>query len=84
MTTEYSGITDFSENLNVGYGNKSADMMFYYRSTSRTLVEEYEVYSTVGMIGTLGGSLGLFLGFSFYGVISDLLDIFWKTITKQD
>ena len=85
-TTEYSGRASFSDQefLNSGDGNKSADIILYYGATSRTLVQEYWVYDTEGMIGTLGGSLGLFLGFSFYGFISDLLDLFWKAIAKQD
>ena len=84
-TTEYSGRITFSDQefLNLGHGNKSADIILYYGANSRTLVQEYWVYDTEGMIGTLGGSLGLFLGFSFYGVISDLLDLFWKTIAKK-
>ena len=86
ITKEYSGRVTFisQEFLGLGHGDKSADMMFNYGSTSRTVVQEYWVYDTEGMIGTLGGSLGLFLGFSFYGFISDLLDLFWKAIVKQD
>ena len=72
------------EFFGLGHGNKSADILLNYGSTSRTLVQEYWVYDTEGMIGTLGGSLGLFLGFSFYGVISDLLDIFWNTVSKKN
>ena len=85
ITTDYSGRVSFlsQEFFGLGHGNKSADMLFDYGSTSRTLVQEYWVYDTEGMIGTLGGSLGLFLGFSFYCVISDLLDLFWKTIAKK-
>ena len=86
ITKEYSGRVNFisQEFLGLGHGNQSADIMFNYGTTSRTLVQEYKVYDTEGMIGTLGGSLGLFLGFSFYGVLSDVLDHFWKKITKQD
>ena len=86
ITTAYSGrvAVTAQEFFNQGHGNKSAEMILYYGSNSRTLLQEYWVYDTEGMIGTLGGSLGLFLGFSFYGVISDLLDLCWKAVTKQN
>ena len=35
---------------------------------------EVLVYDTSDMIGAIGGSLGLFLGFSFFDVISKCLD----------
>ena len=35
---------------------------------------EILVYDVTDMIGALGGSLGLFLGFSFLGLLSDLID----------
>ena len=86
-TKEYSARFTFTglelPYLNMRYGNKSADLILFYGTTARTLVQEYWVYDTKGMIGTLGGSLGLFLGFSFYGVISDLLDLLWKRIAKK-
>ena len=85
ITKEYSGRVTFIGETFLEFshdGNKSADMIVYFGSTSRTLVQEYWVYDTPGMIGTLGGSLGLFLGFSFYGTISDLLDVIWKTTIK--
>ena len=60
-----------------------ADLCLTSSTRSRILVQEYEVYDTAGMIGTVGGSLGLFLGFSFYGVFSDGMDILVKKIIKQ-
>ena len=46
--------------------------------------QEYLVYDYIGMIGSVGGTLGLFLGFSFldliYSLINYLLEKFgwWK------
>ena len=59
-------------------------MLLMDSGTSRTLIQEYRIYDEVGLIGTVGGSLGLFLGFSFYDFISEILDHIWKKIAKQD
>ena len=40
----------------------------------RRVEKEVLVYDTNDMIGAIGGSLGLFLGFSFFGVICKCLD----------
>ena len=41
----------------------------------RKMMIEYLVYDWNDMIGSFGGSAGLFLGFSFFGVISDIIDL---------
>ena len=60
-----------------------ADLLLLSTSRTRHVMKEYRVYDTTGMIGTVGGSLGLFLGFSFYGVFSDVLDLLVKKFTLQ-
>ena len=42
--------------------------------TMRNVQKEILVYDTNDMIGSIGGSLGLFLGFSFFDIISKCLD----------
>jgi len=37
--------------------------------------EEYLIYDLVGMVGSVGGTLGMFIGFSFSNVISYILSI---------
>ena len=37
--------------------------------------EEYLIYDLVGMVGSVGGTLGMFIGFSFSNVISHILSI---------
>ncbi len=36
-------------------------------------VREYEVYDLSGIVGSVGGSLGLFVGFSFFDCIIFIL-----------
>ena len=84
---EYSGqitetvqvMTNFPHDI-----GQRVDLSLQSTSLYRTIIEEYKIYDEVALIGSIGGSLGLFLGFSFYGVLSDVLDHFWKKITKQD
>ena len=49
--------------------------------------EEYLIYDTVGVIGVVGGTLGLFIGFSFKDLINDIIDfvqnIFMSKILKK-
>ena len=37
---------------------------------------EYFIYDTLSMVGTVGGTLGLFVGFSFYDFIGMIIDLF--------
>ena len=49
-----------------------------YKSTQKTVHEERLVYDQSGMVSQLGGILSLFLGFSFFSLISDFLDFIAK------
>ena len=61
-----------------------ADLLLMATSRTRQVMKEYRIYDTAGMVGTVGGSLGLFLGFSFYGALSDILDLLVKKIARQE
>ena len=39
-----------------------------------TVFQEYVVYDTISMIGSVGGTLGMFIGFSFTGFISSIIN----------
>ena len=41
------------------------ELSFQFPSANLILYEEYLLYDWIGMIGSIGGSLGLFVGFSF-------------------
>lgn len=38
-----------------------------------TVYQEYVVYDAIGIIGSVGGTFGMFIGFSFTGVISGII-----------
>ena len=72
--TEYTAKTSKVQGDPKQYGNRSANAFFGHTSAFRTITEEYLIYDEIGVVGNVGGSLGLFLGFSFFGIFSDCLD----------
>ena len=65
------------------FSKKSSDwplmsIVMMYQSTEKTVHEERLVYDQSGMVSQLGGILSLFLGFSFFSLISDFLDLIVK------
>ena len=65
----------FGVNFLVGYHFGVSEYMM-------TLNEEYYVVPTLDLIGIIGGTLGIFVGFSFYGTFEDILDITVKLTSK--
>ena len=58
---------------------------YTFESMSMTMMQEYYIYDTIGFISSVGGTLGLFIGFSFYDAINKFLDyIMQKTMQIQD
>ena len=50
--------------------------MAEYQSFAETLYRETEVYDFDALVASVGGSLGLFLGFSCYECAKRLIDLF--------
>ena len=75
------------------YKNQNITMGFRYKFSphnSTTIYEEYLVYDSISMIGSVGGTLGMCIGFSFTGLISPLINLLQqlmefikKKLTKQ-
>ena len=61
-TLKYSGrkLTDGAY-----YSGSNAELAILFTSANFIEWEEYVIYDWIGMIGSIGGSLGLFIGFSF-------------------
>ena len=58
---------------------RHVEIFFWFTSNTTQVHQEYLVYDTVGLIGSIGGSLGLFIGFSFHGALISIL-VFIKNI----
>ena len=57
---------------------------FLLRSTSNksNIFEEVLIFDDIGLVGSLGGSLGLFVGFSFFGYATPILDAVFDKIAS--
>ena len=54
--------------------NSKVELLFSYSSDEIKIEEETLMIGTSSYIGSVGGSLGLFLGFSFFTYLSYLID----------
>ena len=54
------------------------EIAIVFSSNVQTLHEEVLILDGIGLLGSLGGSLGLFLGFSFFDYIAMLIDMICK------
>ena len=45
-----------------------------YQSSEITVFEEYPIYTLRSMLGSIGGSLGICVGFSIFDVLSRIVD----------
>ena len=63
----------FNPTLNTFHMNDTKDFLklwVYFSTTTVEKKEEYFIYDVRDVIGSVGGTLGMFIGFSFTGVIS--------------
>ena len=71
--------TQFTANIeykDFGYEKtaQSINMVLNYPSSDIEVFEEYPIYDLSGMLGSIGGSLGICVGFSIFDVLSRIVD----------
>ena len=59
--------------------NEAIFRVTFHRPPRVTVKDEYLIYDMLTMIGAVGGTLGLFIGFSFH----DLLQGIWSSCTSK-
>ena len=66
------------------YSNKSHFFVYYTFDLPETMTvdEEYYTVATFDLIGLIGGTLGMFIGFSFYGTLTDIVSLV-ESLTMQ-
>ena len=63
------------EDLNNITDDMNVHLSITFPSKYVTIFEEILIFDEISLIGSLGGSLGLFVGFSFFGYITTFLDV---------
>ena len=82
----YSGTTEHEEvehdNPVEGFVNGTMNIEFIVGLESNTtnVYEEILIVDDIGLVGSLGGSFGLFVGFSFFGYLTPILDAIFEKV----
>jgi hypothetical protein len=82
----YSGTTEHEEvehdNTVEGFVNGTMNIEFLVGLESNTtnVYEEILIVDDIGLVGSLGGSFGLFVGFSFFGYLTPILDAMFEKV----
>ena len=87
---DYSGYHDMdighmkATGINLGDDSSTSFVVIYsFQSPKNNLInEEYYVVPTLDLIGVIGGTLGMLLGFSFYGAFSIIFGALGKLASK--
>ena len=64
----------FQKNINVKGKNMAMIWKYIFASKHAKVYNEYLVYDPIGVIGIIGGTFGLFIGFSFKDFILDTIE----------
>ena len=70
----FDKVFEYQDHLKKLDVKRNVTVAFRLSKTSMKVDEEYLVQDFVGMLGSIGGTLGLFIGFSFLGGVSHILD----------
>ena len=69
-----------NENEDFHVDSMNSQFIFRFSSNKRLVYEEVLILDEIGLIGSLGGSLGLFVGFSFFGYVMPLLEALFDKV----
>ena len=78
---QYSAQIEQTGNAKID-GSTQVQFQVKFTTFSRTVHEEMRLYDEIWLLGSLGGSLGLFIGFSFFDSITVLFDKFVDMLSK--
>ena len=81
---EYTGFVDYTGKDQLKFYTQNPNETFFslairYKPPAMvTLYEEYLIIDSYGMVGVVGGTLGLFVGFSIFDVVTYVVTFFQK------
>ena len=61
---------------------RHTEIYFWFASNETQIHQEYLVFDTIGLIGSIGGNLGLFIGFSFHEALVKLISSFKNLLLR--
>ena len=80
-------ITKFNSRVQINKGsqlvkkaNYHVTLMTTFKNKEKTVISEILVYDAPGLVSEMGGIISLFLGFSFFGVFSDIFGLIERKI----
>ena len=79
----------YIEKVHITELNYSKAVQYYVSFSEKVKIkhEEVPVFDSIGLLSSLGGALGLFIGFSFFGYIASIADVFvdkgFKEVLKR-
>ena len=86
-TTRVEQVELVSESVIQDLNNVTEDMnaqfSITFASKDADIFEEILIVDEISLIGLLGGSLGLFIGFSFFGYITSFFDVIVDKMSIQ-
>ena len=80
IQSQYVG--DHSSVHDEGIGSNKYIIIYMFTKNQVQISEEYFMFGINELIGTIGGHSGLFIGFSFYGFVSEILGYIQKKMIK--
>ena len=83
---EYSGEIDYIESKTEAKVENNTFAASFRFAAPFTMIsyEEYLIYDFNGLVGSVGGTLGIFIGFNFYETIARMIDILKNTIANRN
>ena len=75
-------INEYKEQPVTRLGNFQKDL-YISANSERKVNQEYYIYDGLAMVGSIGGSLGLFIGFSFFDFLCLVLDFLCEKYQKR-
>ena len=60
--------------------NYHVTLLTTFKNKEKTVISEILVYDAPGLVSEMGGIISLFLGFSFFGVFSDIFGLIERKI----
>ena len=87
---EFKQFSVTTENIGIEYGDNKKlyeterNLQFLLRSTSNksNIFEEVLIFDEIDLVGSLGGSLGLFVGFSFFSYVTPILEAVFDKVAS--